>query len=81
MLRSVLVARLRTFPRLLSTSALSSKIYEFRTYDVQPSKMRECVGVMEELVAIRVKHSKLTGAWFTELGALNEVNFIWEYGE
>ena len=39
------------------------------------------MAVMEEIVPVRTQHSKLTGAWCTELGGLNEVNFLWEYGK
>ena len=69
--------------RYLSTSRATSagKIYEFRAYAIQPSKTRESVGVMEDLVAVRTRHSRMIGCWFTELGGLNEANFIWEYGK
>ena len=66
----------------LSTSAAGEggKIYEFRTYAVHPEKMKECVGVMEELLPVRAEFSKLNGYWYTELGGLNEINFLWEFG-
>ena len=75
-------AVIRSSARSFSTSLprAGGKIYEFRTYAVHPAKMRECMGVMEELLPFREKYSKLNGCWYTELGGLNEVNFLWEFG-
>lgn len=56
------------------------KIYEFRTYAVHPAKMRECMCALEEVLPVRTGFSKLNGYWYTELGGLNEINFLWEFG-
>lgn len=72
----------RSSARFLSSSSTraSGKVYEFRTYAVHPARMKECMGVMEDLMPVRTVFSKLNGCWYTELGGLNEVNFLWEYG-
>lgn len=67
--------------RFLSTGAVgTSKVYELRRYAVRPSKMRECMGVLEEVLAMRARFSKMNGCWSTELGGLNELHFLWEFG-
>ena len=67
--------------RFFSTSAgRAGKVYELRRYAVHPSKMRECMAVLEEVLAMRAKFSKMNGCWSTELGGLNELHFLWEFG-
>lgn len=56
------------------------KIYELRTYAIRPDKFGEYLKLMEENIGLRTAHSKLVGFWITELGAINEVNHLWEYG-
>lgn len=51
-----------------------------RTYAVHPSRMIECMGVMEEVLPAVKEFAKLRGYWYTVLGSLNEVNLLWEYG-
>ncbi len=63
-----------------SASRNSGKVYEFRTYAVKPKRMREAMKIAEELLPFRQKFSKMNGFWYTELGALNEMNFLWEFG-
>ena len=81
-----LAAALRVSARYFSSSAPSrdGKIYELRTYGVQPARMMEWKAgwdsLMAELINIRAKFSKLNGCWYTELGGLNEMNFLWEFG-
>ena len=58
----------------------SEKVYEFRTYAVAPSRMREAMKIVEELLPYRQKFSKMNGHWYTELGGLNEMHFLWEFG-
>ncbi len=36
---------------------------------------------MHEWYMLRTAHSKLIGYWSTDLGGVNEVVHIWEYGE
>ena len=57
-----------------------SKIYELRTYAVQPGKMSEYMAVMKEVLPVRTKYSKMNGFWYTELGGLNELIYLWEFG-
>ena len=57
------------------------KIYELRTYAVQPSKFSEFLRHTEEYYHLRTAHSKLIGYWTTKLGGENEVVHLWEYGE
>jgi hypothetical protein len=56
------------------------KIYELRTYAIRPDKFGEYLKVMEENIGLRTAHSKLVGFWITDLGGINEVNHLWEYG-
>ena len=58
-----------------------SKIYELRTYAIRPDKFGEYLKIMEENIDLRTAHSKLIGFWITDLGGINEVNHLWEYGE
>lgn len=58
----------------------SKKIYELRTYAIRPDKFGEYLKVMEENIGLRTAHSKLLGFWITDLGGINEVNHLWEYG-
>ena len=76
-------------PASLSTTAVcraekrdsdNKKIYELRTYTIRPDKFGEYLKVMEENIGLRTAHSKLVGFWITELGGINEVNHLWEYG-
>ena len=56
------------------------KIYELRTYAIRPDKFGEYMKLMEENIGLRTAHSKLVGFWITDLGGINEVNHLWEYG-
>ena len=58
----------------------NKKIYELRTYAIRPDKFGEYLKLMEENIDLRTAHSKLLGFWITELGGINEVNHLWEYG-
>lgn len=63
-----------------SNDADNKKIYELRTYAIRPDKFGEYLKLMEENIGLRTAHSKLLGFWITELGGMNEVNHLWEYG-
>ena len=68
--------------KLFSNSAAAKeKIYELRTYSIQPSRFVEFLKLTEEKIHLRTAHSKIIGYWSTELGGLNEVVHIWEYGK
>ena len=83
------VSRKAVFSASLSTSPAThkgdggsenKKIYEFRTYAIRPDKMGEYMKIMEENIQLRTAHSKMLGFWMTDLGGINEVNHLWEYG-
>ena len=42
--------------------------------------MRDAMKIVEDLLPYRQKFSKMNGCWVTELGGLNEMNFLWEFG-
>ena len=63
-----------------SNDAENKKIYELRTYAIRPDKFGEYLKLMEENIGLRTAHSKLLGFWITDLGGINEVNHLWEYG-
>lgn len=58
----------------------SDKIYELRTYNIVPQHVKEFFSLTSEQFHLRTSQSKLVGYWATELGGLNQVVHIWEYG-
>lgn len=58
-----------------------NKFYELRTYKIKPSSFPAFMKLTNENMAPRLTHSKLIGYWATDIGGLNEVFHIWEYGE
>ena len=75
----------------LSTSSIHSSnglqgesgqgnLYELRTYAIKPDRFGEFTKLMQEGYMLRTAHSKLIGYWNTDLGGVNEVVHIWEYG-
>ena len=56
------------------------KLYELRTYSILPSRYAEFLKLTNEHLHLRTAYSKLVGYWTSELGGLNEVVHIWEYG-
>ncbi len=61
-------------------SSANGKLYELRTYAIKPEKFGEFTKIMQEGYMLRTAHSKLIGYWNTDLGGVNEVVHIWEYG-
>ena len=59
----------------------NDKFYELRTYSVQPARFGEFLKLTTEHIQMQTARSKLLGYWFTELGGMNEVVHLWEYGE
>uniref|UniRef100_A0A0P4WAQ7 NIPSNAP domain-containing protein n=1 Tax=Scylla olivacea TaxID=85551 RepID=A0A0P4WAQ7_SCYOL len=55
-------------------------VYELRTYTVYADKMREFLDLTTKEFHLRTVHSKLFGYWTSEIGGLNQVVHIWEYG-
>lgn len=44
-------------------------------------QMREYLNLTAKEFHLRTAHSKLVGFWTSEIGGLNQVVHIWEYGE
>lgn len=68
----------------LSNSAAEdkhSKLYELRQYNIYPQHMKPFLELSVQGLVIRTKFSKLIGYWSAELGGLNQVVHIWEYGK
>ena len=63
-----------------STLISKDKVYEFRTYGIWPEHLKSFLNLTTEEFHLRTKESKLVGYWTSELGGLNEVVHIWEYG-
>lgn len=57
------------------------KVYELRTYAIWPQHLKDFLYLTTEEFHLRTSQSKLIGYWTTELGGLNEVVHIWEYGK
>ncbi|WAR11666.1 NPS3B-like protein [Mya arenaria] len=56
------------------------KIYELRTYVVNPRDQRQFLDLSKEWMHLRTAHSKLIGYWTNELGSgINDMVHIWEY--
>ena len=86
--RSVLAARAVLSPirRAISSATGShaeekNKFYELRTYSIQPARFGEFLKLTAEKIHMRTAYSKMLGYWATELGGMNEVVHLWEYGE
>lgn len=58
-----------------------SKIYELRTYSLKPEHMKEYLALTAEKFHLRTSHSILHGYWTVELGGVNQVVHLWEYGK
>jgi hypothetical protein len=57
-------------------------IYEMRTYQVQPGKAAEFLGMYREQgLPLISRYAKLVGCWTKESGVLNSVVFIWAYDD
>ncbi|MBO0764150.1 MAG: NIPSNAP family protein [Hyphomicrobiaceae bacterium] len=57
----------------------SPNVYEFRNYRTKPGAVRQWAGLMQKVLPIREKYSKIVGLWITEAGQPNEVCHIWVY--
>ncbi|XP_065512784.1 protein NipSnap homolog 3A isoform X4 [Caloenas nicobarica] len=78
------LARAWACPPVLASLATGARpnnsiFYEIRTYDIKPSKMKECVEVFNKYLHLRTAHSELVGFWSAELGAMNKVVHVWKY--
>jgi hypothetical protein len=57
-------------------------IYEMRTYQVQPGKAAEFLGLYREQgLPLISRYAKLIGCWTKESGVLNSVVFVWAYDD
>ena len=54
-------------------------LYEIRTYVYKPGSIPKVIDRWSGAIAERVKLSPLVGAWYTELGTLNQWVHIWAY--
>lgn len=54
-------------------------IYEIRSYFYKPGTIPKVIDRWSEAIGERVKLSPLVGAWYTELGPLNQWIHIWAY--
>ena len=77
------IVRLRNYvkPLILKRYASSKKIYELRTYSLKPECVKPFMELTYEKFHIRTQVSKLNGYWAAELGGINQVVHIWEYGK
>lgn len=57
------------------------KVYELRTYSIKPQHVKDFLTLTSEEFHLRTSQSKLIGYWTSELGGLNEVVHLWEYGK
>ena len=54
-------------------------IYEFRSYIYKPGSMPQVIASWGEAIGERTKLSPLVGAWYSELGPLNQWVHVWAY--
>ena len=59
--------------------AQSPNVYELRNYRAKPGSVRQWAELMEKVLPVREKYSKIVGLWITEAGQPNEVCHIWAY--
>lgn len=57
----------------------TEKLYELRTYCINPKDTKTFMELSNQWMHVRVKHSKLIGYWLSEIGGINDVVHIWEY--
>jgi len=86
--RSALALRTVLSPTRRAISSTTSsyteeknKFYELRTYSIQPARYGEFLKLTAEKIHMRTAYSKMIGYWTSELGGMNEVTHLWEYGE
>ena len=54
-------------------------LYDMRIYTLKPHSTKKFLEGFAEALPTRLKYSKLTGFWYTDAGALNQVIHVWEY--
>jgi NIPSNAP len=54
-------------------------IYEFRSYIFKPGSIPQMIERWNEAIGERVKLSPLVGAWYSEIGPLNQWVHVWAY--
>ena len=57
-----------------------NKLYELRIYKIKFTNFAAFIKLVTDCIHLRTAHSRLIGCWTVELGALNEVIHMWEYG-
>ena len=63
------------------SSSNNGKIFELRTYNIKPECMKPFLDLTFDKFHIRTEFSKLNGYWTSEIGGINQVVHIWEYGK
>ena len=53
--------------------------YEIRTYQYPPGSIPKVIETWDEIAPERMKMSPLVGAWYSDIGPLNEWIHIWAY--
>ena len=66
---------------IISRNCSTKKIYELRTYSLKPECVKPFMNLTFEKFHIRTNASKLNGYWTAEIGGINQVVHIWEYGK
>lgn len=56
-------------------------VFEIRTYTYGPGSIPKVIGAWSQAIEARTKLSPLVGAWYTEVGPLNQWVHIWAYDD
>jgi hypothetical protein len=59
--------------------AATPNVYEFRSYRTKPGAVRQWAELMQKVLPLREKYSKIVGLWITEAGQPDEACHIWAY--
>jgi hypothetical protein len=59
--------------------AETPNVYELRNYRTKPGAVRQWAGLLQKILPVREKYSKIVGLWITEAGQPNEACHIWAY--
>jgi len=56
-------------------------IYEYRYYQIEPTKQKAWLDIFRSKLPVRERYSKVVGMWSNEGGSLNEVSHLWAYSD
>lgn len=80
--RGLSCATIAVCNRASLSSAASGKLYELRHYKIKPDRYADFLKLVKEKYAeVMMPHGKMVGYWAGNVGGLNEVQHLWEYGE